>query len=183
MANFFTRSQVRGFTQNLSLQEQTNIRKRAEERSSSGTTFLSHSSKDQDILPGVIRILENQGATVYIDKKDPSLPPYTSKDTASTLKSRIGQSKKFVLLATENSKDSRWVPWELGVADGCKSFDNIAIFPVLEDTMGDSWTNWEYLGLYDRVAWKKFKGNEKDEWMVWDQRENTALTLAQWLAR
>ncbi|MBN8291425.1 toll/interleukin-1 receptor domain-containing protein [Rhodobacter sp. NTK016B] len=183
MANFFTRSQFRGFTENLSLQERTNIRKRAEERSPSGTTFLSHSSKDQDILPGVIRVLENHGATVYIDKKDSSLPPYTSKDTAAKLKNRIQQSKKFVLLATENSKDSRWVPWELGVADGNKSFDNIAIFPVLEDTMNDSWTNWEYLGLYDHVAWRKFRGKEKEEWMVWDRRKNTASALAQWLAR
>lgn len=183
MANFFTRSQVRSFTDNLSLQERTNIRKRAEERSPSGTAFLSHSSKDQDILPGIIQILENHGATVYIDKKDPSLLPYTSKDTAFTLKNRIGQSKKFVLLATENSKDSRWVPWELGVADGYKSFDNIAIFPVLEDTMNDSWTNWEYLGLYDRVVWRKFKGKEKDEWMVWDRRDNTARALAEWFAK
>jgi len=183
LADFFTRSEVRGFTRGLSLNEQTNIRKRAEARSPSGTVFLSHSSNDHDILPGVIRVLENHGAKVYIDKKDPSLPPYTSKDTAATLKNRIEQSKKFMLLATENSKDSRWVPWELGVADGYKSFDNIAIFPVLEDTMSDSWTNWEYLGLYDRVAWKKFKGNEKDEWMVWDRRENTALALAKWLAR
>lgn len=75
------------------------------------------------------------------------------------------------------------MPWELGVADGYKSFDNIAIFPVLEDSMSDSWTNWEYLGLYDRVVWRKFKGKEKDEWMVWDRRENTARALAEWLAR
>ena len=72
------------------------------------------------------------------------------------------------------------VPW---VADGFKSQDKIAIFPVLEDTMSGSWTNWEYLRLYDRVAWRKFKGNEKNEWMVWDRRENTALDLAKWLAR
>ncbi len=49
--------------------------------------------------------------------------------------------------------------------------------------MQDSWTNWEYLGLYDRVAWEKFRGREKDEWMVWDRRENTALALAEWLSR
>lgn len=165
------------------MQERTNIRKRAEERSPSGATFLSHSSKDQDILPGVIHILENHGATVYIDKKDPHLPPYTNKDTAATLKNRIRQSRKFMLLATENSKDSRWVPWELGVADGYKSFDHIAIFPVLEDTKRDSWTKWEYLGLYDRVAWRTFRGKEKEEWMVWDRKENTASALAKWLAR
>ncbi|WP_108223420.1 toll/interleukin-1 receptor domain-containing protein [Cereibacter johrii] len=183
MADYFTRSEYVGFAQGLSLQERTNVRKRAETRSPDRAIFLSHSSKDEDILPGVIRILELHGATVYIDKKDPGLPPYTNKETAASLRLRIRQARKFILLASENSKDSRWVPWELGIADGYKSFDNIAVLPVLEDTRQDSWTSWEYLGLYDRVAWKMFRGKEEEEWMVWDRRENTAHPLRTWLNR
>ncbi len=38
------------------------------------TVFLSHSSKDAELLPGAITILENHGGYVYIDKKDPRLP-------------------------------------------------------------------------------------------------------------
>ncbi len=134
-------------------------------------------------MTGVIRVLENHGASVYIDKKDPSLPPYVNKETAASLKSRIKQSRKFVLLATQNSKDSKWVPWELGVADGFKTLRNIALIPTVEDNHRDNWTDWEYLGLYDRIVWGKFKEKSKSEWMVWDKRENSAVALNLWLTR
>ena len=98
-------------------------------------------------------MLESHGAAVYVDKKDGSLPPYTDKSTAKILKNRISESQKFVLLASEQSKDSRWVPWELGLADGYKGLGNVAIFPAVESKGRDAWTNWEYLGLYDRIIW------------------------------
>lgn len=183
MINYYTRSQFVSFGDSLDAQMRTEIRKRAEGRSPSNATFLSHSSKDSDVLVPVIRILESHGASVYIDKKDPALPPYTSKKTAMVLRDRIGQAKKFVLLASENSKDSRWVPWELGIADGRKSESNIAIFPVLEKQGDTQWMSWEYIGLYDRIVYGDLNGYSEPVWMVLDYRENIATELRQWLAR
>jgi hypothetical protein len=120
MIEYATRGDLLGIAANLDLNEQVSVRKAAEDRSPEGATFLSHSSKDQELVVGAVRLLTGHGATVYIDKKDPALPPYTNKDTAIGLKKRIQQSRKFVLLASENSKDSRWVPWELGIADQAK---------------------------------------------------------------
>lgn len=134
-------------------------------------------------MTGAIRLLEGHGATVYIDKKDATLPPYTNKDTAKGLKSRIDQSGKFVLLASKNSKESRWVPWELGLADGYKGLDKVAILPAVEDQRDTSWTSWEYLGLYDRIVWGDMENQEKKIWMVLDQRKNTAVPLSGWLRR
>jgi hypothetical protein len=156
---------------------------RAARRSPEHATFLSHSSKDADILPGVVRILENHGAAVYIDKKDPALPPYTTRNTASTLRSRIGKCKKFVLLASNNSKDSRWVPWELGLADGYKNPRNVAIFPSVDSQQNTSWTEWEYLGIYDRIVWGDLQGHQKKVWMVLNQEDNSATQLSDWLGR
>lgn len=150
-------------------------------QSLSGATFLSHSSKDGELVAGATKILENHGARVYIDEIDPAMPPTTSKVTADTLKSRIKQTKRFVLLASENSKDSRWVPWELGCADGFKSTKKIAIFPAVESRYATSWTSQEYLGLYDRIVWGGIKGYEKDLWMVLDEDANTAVPLCDWL--
>ncbi|WP_299938204.1 hypothetical protein [uncultured Pelagimonas sp.] len=82
------------------------------------------------------------------------------------MKSRIIQSRKFVFLATKNSKESKWSPWELGLTDGNKSLRNIALLPALEDDRQDSWTDWEYLGLNDRIVRGKIKGRPKDEWLV-----------------
>lgn len=181
MAEYTTRDTLLRFQREIKLQEQIEVRKRAEERTPRNATFLSHSSKDSDLVVGAIRVLEGHGTTVYIDKKDPNLPPYTSKETASTLRSRIQQSKKFVILASENSKESKWVPWELGLADGYKGTSKIALFPAVEETYKTAWTSWEYLGLYDRIVWGKLKGHEENVWMVLDEAKNTATELSRWL--
>jgi hypothetical protein len=178
-----TRDQFRGFTADLSLQESATLRKNAESRSPQGSTFLSHSSKDDDIVTGATRILENHGARVYIDKKDQNLPPYTNKETASALRKRINQSNKFVILASNNSKESKWVPWELGIADGYKGNDGIALFPAVENKNEIAWTSWEYLGLYDRIVWGKIRGRDRPLWMVLNREEFSALPLSDWLAR
>lgn len=181
MISYTTKSEFRSFADEIPLQEQLQLRKRAEERSPSGATFLSHSSKDEELVVGAIRILENHGGTVYVDKIDPELPPYTSEQTASTLKKRIDQTSKFVLLASKNSKESKWVPWELGIADGKKGLSKIALFPAVEQRHDTSWTSWEYMGLYRRIVWGDLKGHPKPIWMVLDEKKNTATPLSQWL--
>lgn len=183
MINYPTRAELRSLVSKMSIQEQASVRKSAEERSLSGATFLSHSSRDSDILPGAIELLQSHGATVYVDKKDPALPPYTSTETAEALKTRINQSKKFVLLASENSKESRWVPWELGLADGYKGIRQVAILPTVETRADTSWTKWEYLGLYRRIVWGKHKAYKDNIWMVLDHKTNTATELEEWLGR
>lgn len=183
MARYITRAEFRDFATRLPLNEQHTLRKRAQERSPQGATFLSHSSKDDDLVMGAVLVLENHGASVYLDKIDPELPPYTNKDTAAKLKERIDQTRKFVLLASKNSQESKWVPWELGVADGYKTVRNIALFPAVDQADQTAWTTWEYLGLYDRIVWGKLGGYEKEVWMVLDERINTAVELSEWLKR
>lgn len=181
MIEYTTRDEFYSFANKISLQEQARLRKSAEDTSPRGATFLSHSSEDDKLVTGAIRILENHGATVYIDKKDPTLPPYTNTKTASTLKTRINQANKFVLLATKNSKQSKWVPWELGLADGYKDLSRIALFPAVEERHDTAWTSWEYMGLYDRIVWGDLKGHDKPLWMVFDEKKNSAIPLSKWL--
>lgn len=145
MIQYTTRAEFQDIEAKLSLNEQASLRKRAEDRSPTSATFLSHSSSDRELVVGAIRVLEGHGATVYIDKKDPTLSPYTSKETARTLRQRINQSKKFVLIASKNSKESKWVLWELGIADGDKGAARVAIFPAVEER---SDTTWDKLGIF-----------------------------------
>lgn len=157
--------------------------RRAAARAPGGATFLSHSSADADLLPGAIRLLESHGASVCVDKKDESLPPYTSRETAKALRDRIDACQKLVLLATPNSRSSRWVPWELGVADGLKSARNAALLPALESVTDTLWTEQEYLGIYDRIVWGDLRGVQGRIWMVLNQESNTATRLYDWLRR
>ncbi len=181
MIEYATREDFLEFAAELNESEQISVRKSAEDRSPEGATFLSHSSKDQELVVGAVRLLTGHGATVYIDKKDPALPPYTSKDTAIGLKKRIQQSRKFVLLASKNSKDSRWVPWELGIADQARGLSRVAILPTVEKQTDVTWSSWEYLGLYDRVVWGDLEGEAKRVWMVLDEKKNRATKLSDWL--
>ncbi len=180
---YITRAELLQFAEDTNLTEQASKRSNAESRGPSGATFLSHSTKDAELVFGAMKVLEGHGAKVYIDKKDPSLPPYTNKETANTLKDRIKQSNKFVLLASENSKSSSWVPWELGLADQAKGLSQVALFPAVKSRDETAWASAEYLGLYDRIVWGMLESEAKECWLVWDQRKNTATKLSNWLTR
>ncbi len=181
MIEFATRADLLRFRDQKTIDERVALRKRAESREPSSSTFLSHSSQDDELVVGAISVLEGHGAAVYLDKKDPYLPPYTSEETAKILKKRIQQTNRFVLLASEKSKDSRWVPWELGVADGYKGQDRVAVFPAVESRSAISWTSWEYLGLYPRIVWGDLEGYTEKVWMVKDSKVNIATHLSHWL--
>lgn len=182
MAVFVTRDELRAFAAKKSLTEQASIRKSASQRPLHGSTFLSHSSKDEDLVVGATIVLEGHGAHVYTDEIDPEMPPYTTDETANLLKTRIRQTKKFVLLVTKNSKESKWVPWELGLADGYKDLTKIALFPSADTESDTAWSESEYLGLYSRISWGKLSGYTDPVWMVRDHKTNTGVQLRKWLA-
>ena len=148
------------------------------------SVFLSHSSNDESKLPFVISFLENYGVKVYIDKNDPRLPQETSSETARMLKANIKKCNKFILLVSENSKDSRWISWELGLADIAKSTSNVALLPIANDYINATkWTEQEYLGLYDRISKGKPKNYNDEIWMVHDYVDNTGVELGMWLKK
>jgi hypothetical protein len=181
LKSYVTKDELRGFADKISSRDRVKLRENSERRSPLNATFLSHSTKDDDgIVLGAVSILKNHGAHVYLDKIDPNMPPYTSAKTAELLKTRINQSKRFVVLATENSKSSKWVPWELGIADGFKGMNPVAIFPAVENWHQTDWTHWEYLGLYQRIIWGTIEKSEA-QWIALNEEENTAIPLRRWL--
>lgn len=159
--------------------------RRFEKRASASTAdvFLSHSSADKEALPIVIGFLEQHGAKVYIDKADKELPQKTSAETGATIKERIAQCPKFIVLVTANSKSSRWIPWELGIADERKKLPNVAILPDVGNQSTAGWPEQEYLGLYPRIVLNTFKGQTAPVWMVLDHHNNTGTELREWLRR
>lgn len=72
MIKYITKSELRTFASELTYDARVALRKSATSRAPSGATFLSHSSKDEDLVIGAIRVLEGHGATVYIDEIDPA---------------------------------------------------------------------------------------------------------------
>ena len=126
------------------------------------TVFLSHSSKDKEHLPSVIFILENHGGRVYVDSQDDRLPNTPNRETADILRESVRSCRRSVLFVTTNSKDSIWIPWELGLADGEKGQWPVALFPKAEKSYEQSWSETEYLGLYQRIVLGQNQGRYRE---------------------
>lgn len=143
---------------------------------SRGYVFLSHSSKDIELLSGAIAFLEIYGAKVYVDERDSRMPKPPSVETAKLLKANIRASSKFIVLMSEISASSKWIPWELGLADNLIKTQNIALLPSSESGLEEYWATQEYLSLYSRI-----QINQSGNYVVYDRESEKQIELGQWL--
>lgn len=184
MARYVTRALLEERARNIGSQQNRSVLvEKAQARAVNGSVFLSHATTDAGLLPAVINVLEEHGGGVYIDKRDTALPSETSGETARMLRQRIAACNTFMLFATETSVNSRWVPWELGIADGLKAGTRVALFPTVETAQTTQWAEREYLGLYDRVVFDVLGTSTSPVWFVWNHRTNTGTLLRQWLTQ
>lgn len=120
------------------------------------TVFLSHKHDDLKDLRGVIGVLEQLGAKIYIDSMDNKMPKQTSGDTAKRIKEVIKFCKKFILLATDKAIESYWCNWELGFGDTHKYIENIAVLPMKEKgTYDHQYKGNEYLQIYPHIEFNQ----------------------------
>lgn len=128
--------------------------------------FLSHSIADAELVLGVKQLLEQQGATVYVDwSHDRQLDrSKVNAETADLLRQRMRQSKSLIYLATDSASTSKWMPWELGFFDGYRP-GGVAIMPVL-DRETDGFAGQEYLGLYPRVTKDNYQNSATSDVFV-----------------
>jgi hypothetical protein len=112
------------------------------------TIFLSHSHKDKDLVDGLKDVIVNDGYSLYIDWEDSGMPEITSRETAEKIKMKIEELDYFWVLATTNAINSKWVPWEIGIADAMND-KKIFIIPVTDQT--GKFKGNEYLQLYKRL--------------------------------
>ncbi|MCC4790089.1 TIR domain-containing protein [Vibrio splendidus] len=110
--------------------------------------FLSHSSKDSELILGVKATLEDMEYTVYVDWVDDShLDRSTVNEaTAQLLRERMNASSSLFYVTTENAESSKWMPWECGYFDGVK--EKVAILPIKRNSSDNEYNGQEYLGLY-----------------------------------
>ncbi len=128
-------------------------RRKFSKYSTTTSVFLSHAHIDKDKIIQVKGILENLGVEVYVDWMDETMPEKTSGITASRIKTKIAESKKFILIATNPAISSKWCNWEVGIGDTYKSVNgDLAIFG-LSDNMGH-WKGNEYLQIYPSIEYE-----------------------------
>ncbi len=145
--------------------------------------FLSHRSKDADVILGTLEKLSNLGYKVYVDWiDDPQLDrSKVTKETAKTLKERMDQCKSLLYATTINSTGSIWMPWELGYMDGRKN--RAAILPIFdsEKDSSNSYKGQEYLGIYPYCIQTRYILNPNKEGLWIFEDENTYVIFKSWL--
>lgn len=148
---YITESMLRSYATDRSMMEKASLYIQRAAISGVKTIFLSHSHHDEILVKGFINYLGSLGINVYVDWQDSDMPKTTNRETAEKIKKQIAKNSFFLVLATNNALSSRWVPWEIGVADQVKqNHDKIGIIPVVDDT-GQFKGN-EYLQLYKRIT-------------------------------
>ena len=177
--SFIKRSELLAFANSPSVKnfvqaQASQIREaRLKQVGSISSVFLSHSHLDKDLVQPAVTFLKNQGVEVYVDWLDGEMPPRVSGETARKLKEKIGQHDRFIVLVTEQSKDSHWVPWELGIADGEKGIPKIATFPIRSEDR--EFVGNEYFSIYPRIE------KVNDTWYVWLSDPVNLRSLRDWL--
>jgi hypothetical protein len=147
---------------------------------SAKTVFLSHTQfDDSKYVYGAMEILEQHGAKVYVDVADASISAMAMNDRCAHVHRVIETCPRLVLLFTEKTNTSRWIPWELGLADGCHSVTRVATFPVSISSKEEPWGKQEYLGMYPQIVYATLNGNP--QYAVRDPRDGKCWTLAEWL--
>ncbi|WP_051525118.1 TIR domain-containing protein [Exiguobacterium artemiae] len=114
--------------------------------------FLSHSFLDAEVILGLKLALEEKNLTVYVDWIDDKQlnRDKVNARTANQLRNRMNNCKSLFFATSDNSSNSKWMPWELGYFDGLKN--KVAIIPITKSiSYNDTFSGQEYLGLYDYV--------------------------------
>lgn len=77
--------------------------------------FISHQSKDAEIASDIYRELKHYGIKAYLDTFGNSLA-YDSKALTEHLKNIVRESSDILVVMSENTASSWWVPFEIGMA-------------------------------------------------------------------
>lgn len=134
------------------------------------TAFLCHSHKDHELAKGLQVLMKENGWDLYIDWEDTEMPSTPNKETANRIKTKIGATDWFLFLATDNSTQSRWCPWEIGFADSAKGYQKILIIPTEDDS--GTWYGNEYLQLYKKLDEGNSNQTGKAGYAVFDAGAN-----------
>ena len=143
--------------------------------------FLSHSYQDKKRIVSLVKLFNKAGYSVYVDWIDDKQLDRNNVgvNTAQTLRERMEVSLCLAYVATSNTAESKWCPWELGYADGSKD-GRCCILPIMENV--DSYQGQEYLGLYPYIDYARLDNTEKYEFWVNDQKNSKCyVKLREWL--
>jgi hypothetical protein len=158
-------------------QEQADGNRQGRAESPVRLTFLSHSTKDADLLSAVFRLLERMGEGLH-DKKAESLPQYTSPPRRPTVLERADPSKAEVhhVHDLEQQGQSLDWPWEDWRRRGITVAPNVAVWRVVGHANRQTWAGARCtLGrLRSERAWQV---KDRAAPCTWSEQERNTATV------
>lgn len=142
--------------------------------------FLSHSHRDVAHLGAALGLLEMHGASVYVDVRDAAIGG-DPNEIAERLRKAVVTCGRLVALVTEATSTSRWIPWEMGLADGSAGSTQIALLPLRAAGASELWAQQEYFDLYGRIEYVTLSSDSHPCWAVRDPVDKRFWRLAQWM--
>lgn len=78
--------------------------------------FISHQKKDTDVANTVAEYLLNAGVDIYFDQYDKSINLSDPHSVVTAIRRGIENSSHMLVIFSQNTFGSMWVPWEIGYA-------------------------------------------------------------------
>jgi len=115
--------------------------------------FLSYSHSDLSFVKTVVTFLfyAKGGIRGYADRLDVSMNHEPDIDTAVSIKNKISNANKVIYIASYQSLKSPWCNWEIGLSDGIKGADKVAILSAKANN--GRWHRNEYLQQYPLISY------------------------------
>ncbi|NUY81898.1 TIR domain-containing protein [Flavobacterium sp. MAH-1] len=143
--------------------------------------FLSYRRKDRQYVEAIVKFLKGIGINLYVDYLDETLEDKTNENVAAILRDRIKSCNKFISVATPDSGNSKWMPWELGLGDRIINYKNVAILPLTNSAV--TWNDQEYGKIYGRVEGSNsYVSNGPDDWYV-IYPDGSKIKLKEWFLK
>lgn len=138
--------------------------------------FLSHSSRDAQLILGIRDWLISQNLRVYVDWiDDPELDrSFVSAATAARLREQMGNSRSLIYATSRAAKTSRWMPWELGYFDAAKGSPRVSIMR-LDSSSSSKFVGEEYLGLYKQIEYLRAPDGKNRPYALTTNRKKAEL--------
>lgn len=77
--------------------------------------FISHKNFDRSIALNVQRVLNSQNVDAYLDVLDDSITG-EGEELTKHIRSKLNECSDILVVLSENTKSSWWVPFEIGMA-------------------------------------------------------------------
>jgi len=115
------------------------------------SVFISFEPGDEEAMISVLLMLDSAGVKIYPVWSDPVITSGQRSNEFDSLRKNISRCSKFVFIASENALKSNRCNWELGIGDGLRYPDNIAVMPVTEQR-GATWSCPDYLQTFPKLV-------------------------------